>query len=86
MYFFRFLNTPLGGGGAATQTFAPGAANTLAPPLVSFACSLDMTAVTAQVEIITRSRLMLGLLEQTPVSQDAGHFMSPARAHVPVSN
>jgi len=24
MYLFRFLNTPLGGGAAATQTFAPG--------------------------------------------------------------
>jgi len=24
MYLFRLLNTPLGGGGAATQTFAPG--------------------------------------------------------------
>jgi len=24
MYLFRFLNTTLGGGGAATQTFSPG--------------------------------------------------------------
>ena len=48
MYLFRFLNTPLGGGGAATQTFAPGgkypraATGSLGDIMLSFALNQKM--------------------------------------------